>query len=218
MLLDREETLKWIAFIKSLNYGKLFSVKDEKGNWKTIDIINKEIFQYSEDEIRISTDEKEIPIETDKNKFTKGDILFISNSESSYIIVFSELFEGDYVSKTSFNIEAEILINYRKHYCKSEYRNVRFATEEEKSKLFKALEKDGKKWNSERKLVETIYSFKPFDKVIMKTIGGVWSVDLFSHIDKENVYWGIGSFSTLCLPYNEKTSRLIGTSDDYEQD
>lgn len=214
MLLDKKETLKWIDFLKSLNDNKIFSVKDENGNWKTINIINEKIFQ---NEIRISTNEKDIPIETNKNKFAKGDILFITNSESSYIIVLSEISEKSYyIAKTSLDIKKKKLYNYEKCYYNLEYAEVRFATEEEKSKLFKALKKDGKKWNSEKKTVETIYSFKPFDKVIMKSTGGVWSVDLFSHIDERNIYWGVGSFSTICLPYNEKTKKLIGTFDDYE--
>ena len=221
MLLNKEETSKWIAFLKALNCSKIFKVKDKNGNWKTINVINDEIFQFGDDEISISTDIDEIEISTkiDENKFTKGDILFVSNSESSYIIVLSEISEnGYYIAKTSFDIKKEILHNYKKVYCNLEYTKIRFATEKEKSELFKALEKDGKRWNSGKKIIETIYSFKPFDRVIMKASGGIWSADLFSHIDEENIYWGVGSFSTLCVPYNKETEKLIGTANDYEQD
>ena len=49
--------------------------------------------------------------------------------------------------------------------------NLRLATEEEKQKLFDALKKDGKQWNTERKCIEELprntHEFKPFDKVLV---------------------------------------------------
>ena len=52
--------------------------------------------------------------------------------------------------------------------CNSD--NLRLATEEEKQKLFDALKKDGKQWNTERKCIEELprntHEFKPFDKVM----------------------------------------------------
>jgi hypothetical protein len=56
--------------------------------------------------------------------------------------------------------------------CNSD--NLRLATEEEKQKLFDALKKDGKQWNTERKCIEELprntHEFKPFDKVDEKLL------------------------------------------------
>ena len=58
--------------------------------------------------------------------------------------------------------------------------------------------------------------FKPFDKVVVRRGQSVWYAEFFSHYDAENkVYNCIGLEYDECLPYNEETAKLIGTTDDY---
>ena len=58
--------------------------------------------------------------------------------------------------------------------------------------------------------------FKPFDKVVVRRGQSVWYAEFFSHYDAENkVYICIGLEYDECLPYNEETAKLIGTTDDY---
>ena len=61
--------------------------------------------------------------------------------------------------------------------------------------------------------------FKPFDKVVVRdTKLDTWTIDFFSYKDKsceEAPYTTINGWYTYCLPYNEETAKLIGTTYDY---
>ena len=63
-------------------------------------------------------------------------------------------------------------------------------------------------------------TLKPFDKVLSRYDGGCWSANLFSHIEEEdNKYRGTcsfvcnGSLVKFCIPYNDDTKHLVGTTD-----
>lgn len=58
--------------------------------------------------------------------------------------------------------------------------------------------------------------FKPFDRVVVRDKGGQWAIDFFSHMSKNDVYICTGGIMwSECLPYNEETAKLIGTTNDY---
>lgn len=63
----------------------------------------------------------------------------------------------------------------------------------------------------------TKFEFQPFDKVLVRNSSrGIWKADVFSH--KEARAWPYICLSTswkFCIPYNETTKRLCGTSDPY---
>lgn len=97
----------------------------------------------------------------------------------------------------------------------------KFATDSEKQQLFEALAKEGKHWDAEKKQIVDLkpkVEFKPFDKVVVRDKEDlVWFADLFSHIDKENNRFAcVGNFWNVCLPYNEETAKLIGTTNNVE--
>ena len=64
-------------------------------------------------------------------------------------------------------------------------------------------------------------TLQPFDKVLVRlTKDGVWNATFFSHYDKE-VNWGCYPCVTTscksyskCIPYNDETKHLLGTSDE----
>ena len=59
---------------------------------------------------------------------------------------------------------------------------------------------------------------KPFDKVMTRVDGNaIWSANIFSHIDQNGEYVTIGCIAgyPYCLPYNEETARLLGTTDEW---
>ena len=61
------------------------------------------------------------------------------------------------------------------------------------------------------------HQFKPFDKVVVKN-HSMWTIDFFAQYnnhDKDCPYCGISASWEQCLPYNEETARLIGTTDAY---
>lgn len=62
------------------------------------------------------------------------------------------------------------------------------------------------------------FEFKPFDQVLVRdSEQGIWKAGIFSHYEKESnmPYICIGSFYAQCIPYNEETAHLIGTSKPY---
>lgn len=61
------------------------------------------------------------------------------------------------------------------------------------------------------------YEFKPFDKVVARDGKQKWWCDFFS-IMCDDMYVCVGGEWKQCLPYNEKTAKLIGTDDDYTED
>ena len=98
----------------------------------------------------------------------------------------------------------------------------RFATEEEKHQLFDALEKEGKAWDAEKKEVVDLkpkWTPKPFDRVISRNDDDdIWTANIFSHMDSHGEYVTIGCVGgyTYCIPYNEETAKLIGTTNNVE--
>ena len=60
-------------------------------------------------------------------------------------------------------------------------------------------------------------TLKPFDKVLVRDEGGVWDCDFFSYIRNRDIhhpYVTIASCCDLCIPYNDDTKHLVGTTDE----
>lgn len=100
----------------------------------------------------------------------------------------------------------------------------RLATEEEKQKLFKALEENGYKWNAETKTLEKIKKEKfdpktlqPFDKVLTRDWEDQsWDACIYSHMKEYEYYPFTASLIKWrhCIPYNDDTKHLIGKTDE----
>lgn len=101
-------------------------------------------------------------------------------------------------------------------------KTLRYATEQEKQQLFDALEKKGKVWDDEKKQIVDLkpkWTPKPFDRVITRgDNNAIWTANIFSHIDRHGQYVTIGCIGgyPYCIPYNEKTAKLIGTKNNLE--
>ena len=99
---------------------------------------------------------------------------------------------------------------------------LRLATDSEKQQLFAALAKEGKAWDAENKMVVDLrpkWTPKPFDRVITRNAADdVWTANIFSHMDSHGEYVTIACVGgyTHCLPYNEETAKLIGTTKNVE--
>ena len=60
-------------------------------------------------------------------------------------------------------------------------------------------------------------TLKPFDKVLGKDFDGVsyWTCNLFSHYNKiKNLCYCVGDTFSVCIPYNDDTKHLVGTTDE----
>lgn len=59
--------------------------------------------------------------------------------------------------------------------------------------------------------------FKPFDRVLVRDLDfNIWYNDIFSFRDKDGRYMCIGNKWDECIPYNEETAHLLGTTENYE--
>lgn len=104
-------------------------------------------------------------------------------------------------------------------------KTLRYATEKEKKQLFNALAKEGKAWNAVKKQIVDLkpkwITLKPFDKVLVRDGNDeIWEPAFFFRNRPElNVYkyQTVGGESRVyCIPFNEETAKLIGTSDDWK--
>ena len=130
---------------------------------------------------------------------------------------------GDLYDHTSLNTATQDLdISGKYIIYKDEIVEIRIATEEEKLQLFSALAKEGKAWDSEKKQIVDLkpkWTPKPFDRVITRNdADDVWTANIFSHMDSHGEYVTIACVGgyTQCLPYNEETAKLIGTTNNWE--
>lgn len=158
-------------------------------------------------------------------EFKDGDIAFADYGNRQDIFIVSEktmLSEG-YSSFISLDLKGLTLsMGCRTFSFKEDLCKLRLATEEEKQQLFEALAKEGKAWDAEHKMIVDLkpkWTPKPFDRVI--TRGGnnaIWTANIFSHIDRYGQYATIGCIGgyPYCIPYNEKTAKLIGTTNNWE--
>ena len=100
--------------------------------------------------------------------------------------------------------------------------NIHIATYSEKQQLFDALAKEGKAWDAEHKMIVDVkqeWAPKPFDRVMTRVDrNAIWSANIFSHIDQYGKYVTIGGVGGYhyCLPYNDETAHLIGTTDEWK--
>lgn len=95
--------------------------------------------------------------------------------------------------------------------------------EERKQFIEKAEEHYNGKYNPETLQVEPIKPecpFKPFDKVLVRNNDEmVWRADYFSHYKGNNNYHYccIGNSYRDCIPFNDQTAHLLGTTDPYTE-
>lgn len=99
----------------------------------------------------------------------------------------------------------------------------RLATEEERQKFIDAL-KVSKKPQA-KVYLKRFFSieekpeceFKPFDKVLVRfSLDSEWCASIFSHKNEYRQYICCGSVYNQCIPYNEQTAHLLGTTENYE--
>lgn len=154
--------------------------------------------------------------------FEKGDVIV---SQSGNIAIYSH-FETSYYKKKVVYYQCLLYSSDEikvVNDCGIGYiEDCRYATKEEKERLYKALEKEGYKYNSTTKTVEKIKKFdistlKPFDEVLVRDESNhEWIISLYSHFSK-NTYFNKhvtnGGVWNMCIPY-EGNEYLVGTTNE----
>ena len=138
-------------------------------------------------------------------------VIFILNSSKEGVFYYASLTLGDYM-----------LCDYKGlgHVGSAKFR---FATEEEKKKLFDILAIENKVWDAEKKQIVDLKSkfdeLKPFDNVLVRhQKTEEWSANIFSHTDKTDEYLDyvcVNGRWEFCIPY-EGNESLLGTTKDVE--
>ena len=158
-----------------------------------------------------------------QQEFKDGDVLFVKCNDSAFIEIFEySKKNGDLCDHASLDITNQILdISGKYGIGKDEITELRLATEAEKQQLFSALEKEGKSWDSDKKAIIDLKpkfdELKPFDKVVVRcSEADRWSIDFFSY-KVHNGYICTGdAWFGYCLPYNDETAHLLGTTDEWK--
>lgn len=165
-----------------------------------------------------------LEIEQPKQEFKDGDIVVAEEDNYYDKVIFIATIKDDIVSKALINVRYE---DYEVHYNEYRFghnRSLRLATDSEKQQLFDALAKEGKRWNPDTKKIEDLskgYEFKAFDKVLVRDFDDEeWKADFFSHNRFANASYYrfscVGNMWRHCIPYNEETAHLLGTTDEWK--
>lgn len=164
---------------------------------------------------------KTFEIKKTQPEFKDGDIIKMTWNKYSAIAIFWKYsnFGKGFDSHVFFNIE-EKFIEYNIHGHTLKDLILRLATEEEKKKLFNALAKKGKAWDAEKKQIVDLkpkIELKPFDKVVVRCgEADKWSIDFFSYKVSNGYICTGDAWFGYCLPYNEETAKLVGTTNNVE--
>ena len=160
---------------------------------------------------------KTLEIEKAQPEFKDGDIVVYGKS----VAICRKICKHTLFPYVSIDETSRLLFNDNPNVSPDE---CRFAKEEEKQQLFDALAKEGKVWNSDKKQIVDLpkkCEFKPMDWCLMRDIRGeecfAWSLCQFAYQFKSGQYEAVGGLHfDECIPYNEETAHLLGTTDEWE--
>ena len=164
-----------------------------------------------------------LEIEKTQPEFKDGDIVYMGNAWNEYIGIIKNRTSGNQIETYAHchkDSKEEAVLGLWLN--KNDSDELRLATNSEKQQLFDALAKKGKAWDAEKKQVVDLkpkWTPKPFDRVITRNAADdVWTANFFSHMDSHGEYVTIACVGgyTYCLPYNEETAKLIGTTNNWE--
>lgn len=183
----------------------------------------KSFVKYIEEKLGGKLNLESLEIEK-QPEFKDGDILYAEKDESHTDAIFIlRIVEGERKDYACLILNRCPTCDYSGFgFIGNE--TLRLATEEEKQQLFSALEKEGKAWDAEKKMIVDLkpkVELKPFDKVLVRDgKNEIWEPAFFfrnlSHLNVYNYQTVGGESRVYCIPFNEETAKLIGTTDDWE--
>ena len=153
-------------------------------------------------------------------QFKDGDVL--SNIDGDFVFILN----GNGRCKTSLYVcwYSDNKISFGGAASGDSIEKYRYATKKEKQQLIDALKKSpdplAKQYLKRFFGIEEKHKFEPFDKVLVRDNDKKWCTDFFSHFDSEEKYQPficVGGMTDECIPYNEQTKHLLGTTDNWEE-
>lgn len=167
-----------------------------------------------------------LEVEKAQPEFKDGDIVALVVRKCTHIAIFQSRQEAYIGFHAVLCQNDELLLEepFREDVGDIE---LRLATDSEKQQLFDALAKEGKRWDSEKKQIVDLKpkcEFKPFDKVLCRNSkDDTWEADFFARLTRKEIdytqsgkYLCVGDLWMYCIPYNEETAHLLGTTDEWK--
>ena len=156
--------------------------------------------------------------------FKDGDVLYVGTENNNNFIFINRKNGASKTYKYVSLMNGVKLSFEHTECCYCEHIKIlRFATESEKQELIDALKasKEPEAKDCLKMLgieVKPECEFKPFDKVLVRDDDGVWFAGIFSHLRKDGEFLCVGAgLWEQCIPYNEHTAHLLGTTDNWEK-
>lgn len=212
-----EYTEFYAKFVTPNYSGNTF--KTEKWSKETNEAVIKQyisnIEEFKEGKLNLTTLEIEKP---KRHEFKDGDIVALVIRKCTDIAIFQSRQE-EYIGFHAVLCQNDKLLLEEPFREDDGDIELRPATDSEKLQLLEALAKENKAWDVEKKQIVDLkpkWTPKPFDRVITRTPDTPWTANFFSHIDSDGVKNCIDDRYIMCLPYNEETAKLIGTTDDWK--
>lgn len=167
-----------------------------------------------------------LEVEKTQPEFKDGDIIVTEGSPYLYYSKCIIILKGDLYTKDNkahsyafYNINNKF-IDFDIIDTRIRDREIRLATSLEKLQLFDMLTKEGKDWDAEKKQIVDLkpkIELKPFDKVVVRcSKADKWSIDFFSYKVSNGYICTGDAWFKYCLPYNEETAKLLGTTDEWK--
>ena len=154
--------------------------------------------------------------------FKKGDCIKVDFPESKYAIAIVDFIEDYAINVKCATFDTGCTFKDGILTSRNDIK-VQKATKAQKAYLLdKVYETYKRTWNEETKELESLKfdftSFKPFEKVLVRDCNiGAWRCDFFSNIYKDHhrkYHLASNESAVYCIPYNNATSYLVGTTQD----
>ena len=208
--LNSEDETKFVYYEEFICTTERYAIEDKDKAQIYIGII--------EERLGGKLNRETLEVEKAQPEFKDGDIVALVVRKCTHIAIFQSRQEAYIGFHAVLCQNDELLLEepFREDVGDIE---LRLATDSEKRQLFSALEKKGKAWDAEKKMIvdlKTLQKFKPFDKVIIR-LGDhdTWKADFYSHYCANGEAYTVGdvhiSDPRYILPY-EGNESLLGTA------
>lgn len=192
-------------------YTSNFSKINDSGNVENY-------FEDLEEKLDGKLNRQTLEVEKTQPVFKDGDIVALVVRKCTHIAIFQSRQEAYIGFHAVLCQNDELLLEepFREDVGDIE---LRLATDSEKQQLFAALEKEGKRWDAEKKQIVDLkpkIELKPFDKVLVRNDKeDQWSANIFSY-QVRDMYHCLGEcYWRYCIPY-EGNEHLLGTTNNVE--
>ena len=165
-----------------------------------------------------------LEIENAHPEYKDGDIVYMGNAWNEYIGIIKNRTSGNQIETYAHcHKDSKEKAALGLWLNKNDSDELRLATNSEKQQLFDALAKEGKAWDAEKKAIVDLpkkCEFKAMDWCLMRDKKETWKLCQFSFFDDgdyEAPYNAVGgNWFDECIPYNEETKHLLGTTDEWK--